>query len=697
MNFVQQLEECLRDLAAEARKNHPGVKEASERATLKLRTLQNSYVSAVRQATSAGKEHPTTKLFQSSDLLHPFLLAANYPYATNALLEISFRAMKLLMEADAVVPSDGLNMVRVWMIQAHVVIAYYQKHFAKELKSMHSEERLVADANSLSSGSAATVATASSSGWFSWGSSSASTATVVSDPPLSTPLSETTSSSSKQLSVKNAVSSSSGQTGQGSLSSTAMDKVALEILSCLLQLVERLKGYPDSLTPELWSNAMSLVCLWLYNTPNRHKVQQAAQSTTIQILELLYQVNSNSSMAAMHKLTSNTWQDLLTLATSSAKTLSLTGAFSLCRRAPGTAVAHPPSPEFALELMTQVWKDGKFRPNDALFIKTFSLTMALLEQVSKLSVERTLRALQWSSILFQRESALFPNECREIFTRIIKPIVSATDACRSHHDFEDGYVYTAKEASLEENSEIPSSDRGLKRRNENLACFFPRAVLWKASFSLDVLYVALDMESEASCVLFDDPRLIAQIAEALSHFATIGASCRDHMLQIVDFCQFQLVSNQKPTSMRRAEIAILSGDSAIFSTVPQKSSEKSNGNHPSVLGESIYFSLQSMLRIAYCLRDMKNCVNLLEDSFAPFLAILQHFMKRFSGSSSLVSMALDGYTFLSDVCLPLENNLMQRKALLTSVSKLSLPSWGKHDPATRVSHTRTLRFCMDVE
>ncbi len=244
MNFVQQLEECLRDLAAEARKNHPGVKEASERATLKLRTLKNSYVSAVRQATSSGKEHPTTKLFQSSDLLHPFLLAANYPYASNTLLDISFRAMKLLMEADAVVPSDGLNMIRVWTIQAHVVTAYYQKHFAKELKSMQSDEKLVGEETSVPT--APPVATTTSSSWFSWGSSTAS-ATSVADNSLSASTSLNESSSSK-LSVKNAVSSSSGQTGQGSLSPTAMDKVALEILSCLLQLVERLKGYPESLT-----------------------------------------------------------------------------------------------------------------------------------------------------------------------------------------------------------------------------------------------------------------------------------------------------------------------------------------------------------------------------------------------------------------------------------------------------------------
>ncbi len=54
MNFLHELEECLLDLAAEARKKHPGVKEASERATLKLRSLQNQYVSAVRKANAAS-------------------------------------------------------------------------------------------------------------------------------------------------------------------------------------------------------------------------------------------------------------------------------------------------------------------------------------------------------------------------------------------------------------------------------------------------------------------------------------------------------------------------------------------------------------------------------------------------------------------------------------------------------------------
>ena len=101
-----------------------GVKEASERAILKLRSLQNEYVTAVRKAAAEGEKHPSTTIFRSSDLLHPFLLAANYPNASPKLLDTSFKAMKALIEADAINPGDGMNLVRVWMIQAQVVVSY---------------------------------------------------------------------------------------------------------------------------------------------------------------------------------------------------------------------------------------------------------------------------------------------------------------------------------------------------------------------------------------------------------------------------------------------------------------------------------------------------------------------------------------------------------------------------------------------
>lgn len=121
MNFVARVEENLRDLGTEARRKHPGVKEASERAILTLRSCQTKYVAAVRRATSdASQVHPTTALFRSQDVLRPFLLAANYPDASARILSIALGGIELLLEGDAICEGDEKNIVRVLGIQAGI-------------------------------------------------------------------------------------------------------------------------------------------------------------------------------------------------------------------------------------------------------------------------------------------------------------------------------------------------------------------------------------------------------------------------------------------------------------------------------------------------------------------------------------------------------------------------------------------------
>ena len=121
MNFVARVEENLRDLGTEARRKHPGVKEASERAILTLRSCQTKYVAAVRRATSdATQVHPTTALFRSQDVLRPFLLAANYPDASARILSIALGGIELLLEGDAICEGDEKNIVRVLGIQAGI-------------------------------------------------------------------------------------------------------------------------------------------------------------------------------------------------------------------------------------------------------------------------------------------------------------------------------------------------------------------------------------------------------------------------------------------------------------------------------------------------------------------------------------------------------------------------------------------------
>jgi hypothetical protein len=111
---------------------HTGVKEASERAIIHLRSLQTQYVAAVRRAgapttnnsqqpPSSGSSlprHPTTALFQSQDVLRPFLLAANYSDASYNILVIALESMQHLLRGDAVCPEDGNQISRVLVIQS---------------------------------------------------------------------------------------------------------------------------------------------------------------------------------------------------------------------------------------------------------------------------------------------------------------------------------------------------------------------------------------------------------------------------------------------------------------------------------------------------------------------------------------------------------------------------------------------------
>jgi len=818
MNFVQQLEECLRDLAAEARKKHPGVKEASERATLKLRTLQNSYIAALRQANKQAAEHgkalappPTTALFQSSEILHPFLLAANYPNASYRLLEISFKAMRLLMEGDAIVYTDAIHMVRVWMIQAQVVAQYYHKQYAKELQRNFLSEDKTTGTSSSSTSEAAIDATtlaaatppaapSSSSSWFSWGTSVSTPATSA-----SAANSTTSSSSHHATTLKNnaGVSSSSGQSGSSSKpqSPKQMDAMAKEILSCLLQLMQLI---PEPST-DLWMNATALGSMWLAVLPTKHTVHEAARSTVLQMMHQrftpLHTDNSQRQSLRGSKTDESfdtaTWDDLLVLAALSSSSnptkslAALSGSFALCKRTSWTsssgavaagASSFPPTSEFALELMTNIWKerhvsffqttnktnnsgddnsedfaDVQLPPlmSDKLLSKTMGVTMSLLTGINKrqqqsatTSVELTLRIVQWALAFITTQASLYPNECTELFLQLIKPIAYATEACRTHHDFEDGYVFSKEDSDellvpiAEEKANSTGSGanggtatgsegrRRMVKGVDQLASLVPAPVLWKAGLSLEATLAILERRNLLAILAghnkggasesrgFPSSTMVA-ISETLSDFATIGASCREHMLQVVDFAESQpaidtevfdtssfhssSMSNTKPTLFRRAEQVVASGKVSLFvedsstasgttdkgSTVTPQSSVR---HATSVLGEALWVALQGILRIADCINSFENAVPVLEETFAPSLAVLQHYLKRFVGSRHLVQLALNGYANLAMVCCSHDGSSLQRKALLTSLSKLSLPSWGKHDASSQLQdhHVRAL-------
>lgn len=601
-----------------------GVKEASERAILKLRTLQNDYVSAVRKANN-GDRHPDTKLFRSSDLLHPFLLAANYPNASPRLLDTSFKAMKTLMEANAICPGDGMNMVRVWMIQAQVVVSYSSKESSPSITASAVPG---SNAGAPSSDSANKTQPA---GWFG--------GLLLSSAATSSVIERTTNS----VSTKTAVSSSHGQAGSGRLNAKDLEKLAMDIMSCLLQLLE-LRDLP--VTTEQWVQSITLCCL-LY-LPSRQNVRQAAHSTLPQVLALLVRDTEAFSLAL------KTWDDLLTCALGwdkiakmkTPETNAFQGAFRQCKFGDNDA-AHPPSPALSFELMTTLLKDVP-RLFSQMGEKTLAVTAQVL--VKQSTTTRTapleyLRAIQFVLVLLQTQANDRPTECRELIARLLQPIPTATEALRKQADFEDGYVYNLSNKNLTASSGTLETLEGL-----------PPAILWKSSLSMEILHSLVhDTALDDLWLHFD---VIVPLLEATSDLCTIGASCQEHINLFI-------------LASRKKEHGLSYSAESLSSSILWRSGKTRDEKY--ILGDVLWIGLSVILKVAESLNDA-----VLESSFAPILAVLQHYLKRLPASGIIVKRALEGYFSLAKVSLRLP---LLRRALLSSLCKLSLPKWGTQDPS----------------
>ena len=563
-----------------------GVKEASERAILQLRTLQNAYVTAVRVATQSGGTHPTTELFRSQDILRPFLLAANYPNASPQLLQISLSAMSLLIEGNAICPGDGIHMVRVWTIQANV--------YASGLRKQSHHQKV------------ATSTTTSSSSWFG--------GMLYSSSDLS-----------------------SSSSGQGvTPSKKESEKMALELLSLLIQLLE-LRDLP--VTDEQWASSVALCCI-LLETEKSNTVQQAANSTLHQVLSLMFEKESDIAV--------ETWQDLVTLA--SADDSALVGAFSHCT---GSGPS-PPSPHVCLELMHKLLsqEDNAWLPlSPTIMDPTTELTKLLFSGTETL--ETLWRTSQLARIVLQKDPR------SDLIVTLVQGIIAATEACRKNHDFEDGFIYT---------------EPIVKKQSQKIVTLIPDPLLWKAGLALETLLVITPL-------LKDDASVVA---EAISDFCTIGASCHDHMLQLVE-----CVSVNEESELDRIQI-----EPNMFRNAEETIKTSGESKTTCSMGEALWLAFHCILRLIQSVG-----AQMIEGCFAPSLAVFQHYLKRFPGSCTIVQCTLEGYLGLADVAVPVESGrALLRQALLTSLCKLSLPSWGKHDPSCQLEscHVESLICLLNI-
>lgn len=555
------------------------MKEASERAILQLRTLQNQYVMAVRRASQTGEAHPTTAMFQSQDLLRPFLLAANYPNASPYLLDISLKGMSLLIQGDAICPGDGVHMVRVWTIQANVC--------ASSLSDKKTMPR---------------PATRSSA--TSWLGNMLSTSTPD-------------------------VSSSAPQSHKRE----ASEKLALDLLRCLIQLVD---NGDMEVTDEQWTASVNLCCI--LGNIRINVIHQAAKATLHQVLGILYQSQTEHAV--------NTWNDMLHLVLR--ENTELTGAFQS-----GKIVT--PSPTLCLELMNRLLRGHSewFQRNADVVVHTRAVATTLLKENVK-SFE-----LVWRS--YALASSILVIEVEEGRTRlleeVVRAVVKATEDCRTHHDFEDGYIF------LDEVYDPKA--KGAKP----LATLIPDSLLWRAGLALETLYMILEKN------LGD---YVVAVAEAISDFATIGASCRDHMLQLTET---RLMDDRIPSLFRKAE------EIQSTATTGQKLSEtKATVVTSCHMGESLSIAVSCIFLIA----------KISNDAFVPTLAVLQHFLKRFPGSNTITEKTLVAYAHLARVIQT--ESVLQSNALLASLCKLSLPSWGKQDSNCQLQdhHTSALLCLLNI-
>ena len=427
------------------------------------------------------------------------------------------------------------------------------------------------------------------------------------------------------------VSSSSGQGGNPKRES---EKLALELLSCLIQLLE-LRELP--VTDEQWASSVALCCI-LLEVEKSTTVQQAAKSTLHQVLGLLFEAPSNMAM--------ETWNDLNLLASGKEATR---GAF----------VSQTISPQTSLELahiLLSQQESSCWLMNDASLLEpTFAVAQSHISSQDNASLETLWRSFQLSKVLlsFQQNA--------DLIATLVHGIVVATEACRQHDDFEDGYVYEG----------IPLNNK----KQKPLQTLIPNYTLWKAGLALETLFGILPQLQ---------PQDASVVAESISDFCTICASCQNHVLQLIECADSKHWKDEpdvihiEPTMFHGIEEAIKAEKTFDNSSVA--SGSKNAGNN---MGEALWIALHCILRLCKSL-DAESFT--MDGCFAPALAVFQHYLKRFPGSNIIVRCSLDGYLCLADVAVPIQGgNALLRQALLASLCKLSLPSWGKHDPSWYVS------------
>ena len=100
------------------------------------------------------------------------------------------------------------------------------------------------------------------------------------------------------------------------------------------------------------------------------------------------------------------------------------------------------------------------------------------------------------------------------------------------------------------------------------------------------------------------------------------------------------------------------------------------------MGETLLLSFQCIFEIVNkILPNLLSGVKetLVQIAFNPVLSTLRHYLERLPGSPNITRQSLKGYAQLANLCMPSRTTkqALQRRACLSSLCSLSLPSHGK--------------------
>lgn len=276
------------------------------------------------------------------------------------------------------------------------------------------------------------------------------------------------------------------------------------------------------------------------------------------------------------------------------------------------------------------------------------------------------------------------------------------DAFSPVSNHKDGYIFTQSEReSLDIGKSIirtPSQPQpDTSTSNE---------ILWRAFLALGALAPVVTSHLEQVTWLdfigrnnkdtddSDDNLTGCLIAKAASDFATSSASNRERILHLLMAAHSddQSKSTRFVGDLPLSDTENTNAASAIAAKVTDSMVTDAIELPACDVGATAWLAFKCILFLVKSLKVLATSYEANEEtalrlyfpgwingSFAPSVSVLQHFIRRMLGSQVTVSRTLAAYQNLAYAAMSVEcqSTDMRRQAILTSLCKLCLPSWGK--------------------